>query len=136
VITLEEVTANSRLADRLEVRPGDRLFHSVILHLENGQPIQVEDRHVCPRLAPDYLDMDFTAITPNVYLTEVAPLHTAEHVIRALHPTRHVQRLLGIGEHEPCLVIYRRTWTSGRPVSLAELIHPGSTYELIGTMSD
>jgi GntR family histidine utilization transcriptional repressor len=136
VITLEEVTANTRLAERLEVRPGDTLFHSVILHLESGQPIQVEDRYVCPRLAPDYLDMDFTTITPNVYLTKVAPLHTAEHVIRARHPTRQVQRLLDIGEREPCLVIYRRTWTNGRPVSLAELIHPGSTYELIGTMSD
>lgn len=136
VVTLEEVTANARLVERLEVRPGDKLFHSVILHLESGQPIQVEDRYVCPRLAPDYLNMDFTTITPNVYLTKVAPLHTAEHVIRAMHPTRQVQRLLGIGEHEPCLVIYRRTWTNGRPVSLAELIHPGSTYELIGTMSD
>lgn len=136
VVTLEEVAADQRLVERLEVRPGDRLFHSVILHLESGQPIQVEDRYVCPRLAPDYLSMDFTRITPNAYLTKVAPLHTAEHVIRAMHPTRQVQRLLDIGEHEACLVIYRRTWTNGRPVSLAELIHPGSTYELIGTMSD
>lgn len=136
VITLEEVAADRRLVDRLEVRPGDRLFHSVILHLESGQPIQVEDRYVCPRLAPDYLNMDFTTITPNVYLTSVAPLHTAEHIIRAVHPTPQVRRLLGMSGNEPCLVIYRRTWTNGRPVSLAELSHAGSTYELIGTMSD
>lgn len=136
VIALEAVSADRRLAEKLQVRPGGKLFHSVILHLESGQPIQVEDRYVCPRLAPDYLQMDFTRITPNVYLTQVAPLHTAEHVIRAIHPTQEVQRLLGVDEHEPCLVIYRRTWTNDRPVSLAELIHPGSVYELIGTMSD
>lgn len=136
VLTLEAVAADQRLVDRLEVRPGDKLFHSVILHLESGQPIQLEDRYVCPLLAPDYLDIDFTSITPNVYLSKVAPLHTAEHVIRASIPTAKVRRLLKMDEAEPCLIIRRRTWSGGRPVSLAELSHPGSTYELTGTMSD
>ena len=136
VLALEEVAADQRLADRLEVRLGDRLFHSRILHMESGQPIQLEDRHVCPLLAPDYLSIDFTTITPNVYLSKVAPLHTAEHVIRASVPTARVRRLLKMNEAEPCLIIRRRTWSDGRPVSLAELSHPGSTYELIGTMSD
>ena len=136
VIALEEVKANQRLVDRLEVRPGDKLYYSLILHLESGQPIQLEDRFVCPRLAPNYLNIDFTKITPNVYLSEVAPLHTAEHVIRAVIPTHKVRRLLRMEKNEPCLVIRRRTWSGGRPVSLAELSHPGSIYELIGTMSD
>jgi GntR family transcriptional regulator, histidine utilization repressor len=136
IITLEEVAADQRLVERLAVRPGDKLFHSVILHLESGQPIQVEDRYVCPLLAPEYLEIDFTTVTPNVYLSRVAPLHTAEHVIRALLPTAKVRRLLKMDKDEPCLVIRRRTWSDGRPVSMAELSHPGSTYELIGTMSD
>lgn len=136
IIALEEVEANQRLVDRLEVRPGDKLYYSLILHLESGQPIQLEDRFVCPHLAPNYLNMDFTKITPNAYLSKVAPLHTAEHVIRALIPTNKVRRLLRMEKNEPCLVIRRRTWSGGRPVSLAELSHPGSIYELIGTMSD
>ena len=136
VIKLEEVEANQRLVEKLELRPGDKLFHSVILHMESGKPIQLEDRYVCPRLAPDYLNMDFTKITPNVYLTKVAPMHTAEHIIRAVIPTQKVRRLLNMEEKEPCLVIRRRTWTAGRPVSLAELSHPGYTYELIGTMAE
>lgn len=136
IIALEEVAADQRLVEKLEVRPGDTLFHSLILHLESGHPIQLEDRYVCPTLAPNYLSMDFTKITPNMYLTKVAPLHTAEHVIRAMMPTQKVRRLLKMGKTEPCLVIRRRTWSGGRPVSLAELSHPGSTYELIGTMAD
>lgn len=136
VIILEEVEADPRQAERLEVRPGDKLFHSLILHLESGHPIQLEDRYVCPRLAPDYLKMDFSKITPNVYLTKVAPLYTSEHVIRADHPSSKVRRLLHMQENEPCLVIRRRTWSGGRPVSLAELSHPGSSYELIGTMPE
>lgn len=134
IITLESVKANRRLVERLEVRPGDRLFRSLILHLESGQPIQLEDRYVCPQLAPDYLDIDFTKITPNVYLTRVAPIHTAEHIIRSSIPSQKIRQLLKMNKNEPCLVIRRRTWSDGRPVSLAELSHPGSTYELISTL--
>ena len=136
VIELEEVEADQRLVDKFAQRPGANLFHSVILHLEGGNPIQLEDRYVCPLLAPDYLDQDFTKITPNVYLTKVAPLHTAEHVVRAIIPSKVVREHLKMSKSEPCLVIRRRTWSEGRPVSLAELSHPGSKYELIGTMSE
>lgn len=134
VIELEKVKAEQRLTERLELRPGSSLFHSLILHLEGGEPIQLEDRYVCPMLAPDYLDQDFTKITPNVYLTRVSPLHTAEHVVRATMPSSKTRKLLQLPLNEPCLMIQRRTWTEGRPVSFAELSHPGSKYELIGTM--
>lgn len=136
MVSLEEVIADQRMTEQLELRPGSKLFHSVILHRESGQPIQLEDRYVCPTLAPDYLQMDFTKITPNAYLTRVAPLHTAEHVVRAVMPTEEVRELLQMAKNEPCLVIRRRTWTEGRPVSLVELSHPGKIYELIGTMGD
>ena len=136
VIDLKAVKANSELAHRLEVRVGDPLYHSVILHLESAQPIQLEDRYVCPRLAPDYLKVDFTKTTPNVYLTRVAPLHSSEHVVRAVLPSRKIRRLLKMDDTEPCLLIRRRTWSGGRPVSLSDLSHPGSRYELIGALAD
>lgn len=134
VIKLEEVKADERVVARLEVRPGAKIFHSLILHFESERPIQLESRHVCPTLAPDYLNMDFTKITPNAYLTSVAPLHTVEHIVRAMIPTEEVRELLEMGINEPCLVLRRRTWTEGRPVSLADLSHPGSRFELIGMM--
>ena len=113
-----------------------KLFHSLILHMEGGRPIQLEDRYVCPLLAPDYLAQDFTKITPNVYLNRVAPLHTAEHVVRATLPSKKTSEYLEINGNEPCLVIRRRTWSEGRPVSLAELSHPGVTFQLTGTIGD
>jgi GntR family histidine utilization transcriptional repressor len=134
VIKLEEIEADQGRIDKLELQPGSRLFHSVILHLENGSPIQLEERYVCPTLAPDYLNIDFTAVTPNAYLSRVAPLHTAEHVVRAAMPTPETRQLLQMADNEPCLVIRRRTWTEGRPVSLADLSHPGHAYELIGSI--
>jgi len=47
-----------------------------------------------------------------------------------------VRRLLAMRDNEPCLVIRRRTWSDGRPVSLAELTHSGNNYELVGTLGD
>ena len=130
VVLMEKAAADRDSAARLELRPGGRQFHSLIVHLENGLPIQVEDRYVSARAAPDYLRQDFTRITPNEYLSRVAPLQTVEHVIRAEGPARRIRSLLRMGADEPCLVIHRRTWSGGRPVSIAHLYHAGSRYEL------
>jgi GntR family histidine utilization transcriptional repressor len=136
VISLKKVTANERMIEKLELRAGSSLYYSLILHLESGEPIQLEERYVCPILAPEYLDQDFTIITPNAYLTKVAPLHTAEHVVTAVMPSSATQNLLQLPSNEPCLLIRRRTWTKSRPVSFAELWHPGSKYELVGAMTE
>lgn len=136
VLRLERIDADQDLIDKLDLRQGSSLFYSLILHMESGSPVQLESRWVCPMLAPDYLKQDFSKTTPNVYLSAVAPLHTAEHVVRAVMPPVESRDLLQLSNNEPCLLIRRRTWTQGRPVSLADLYHPGSRYELIGTMAD
>ena len=111
--------------------PGGAVFHSLIVHREDDLPIQVEDRYVAATAAPGYLRQDFTRTTPNEYLTTVAPLQTVEHFIRAEIPTARIRGMLGMAAAEPCLVIHRRTWSGGRPVSVAHLHHPGSRYELM-----
>ncbi|MBW8896826.1 MAG: GntR family transcriptional regulator, partial [Massilia sp.] len=57
---LEQAPAGEALALQFELAPGTPLFHSLIVHDENGQPIQVEDRWVNPACAPAYLDQDFS----------------------------------------------------------------------------
>lgn len=130
VVVLEKTAAARDVAARLRQRPGAALFHSLIVHFENDLPIQLEDRYVSAHAAPGYLQQDFTRVTPNVYLSRVAPLQTAEHVIRAQQPTRRIRSLLRMGPDEACLVIRRRTWSAGQPVSVAQLYHPGARYEL------
>lgn len=130
VVCVEKVAAARDIAARLHLRPGAALFHSLIVHLENDLPIQAEDRYVCAHRAPDYLGQDFTRITPNEYLSRVAPLQTVEHLIRAEVPARRIRAMLRMPAGEPCLVIHRRTWSGGQPVSVAHLYHAGSRYEL------
>jgi GntR family histidine utilization transcriptional repressor len=130
VVQLEREKASPETADALNLPIGAPVFHSIIVHAENDMPVQIEDRFVNPAMAPDYLAQDFSATTPNAYLTEAAPLAGAEHVVEATLPQPWECKLLVILRTEPCLTIRRRTWSGEAIVSVARLIYPGSRYRL------
>ena len=127
-----EEAAGDALAAQLGVAPGTGVFHSLIVHLENGVPLQCEDRYVNPACAPDYLAQDFRRITPTHYLFEATALWRAQYSIEAALPTADEARLLGIRRGEPCLVMVRRTFSRDATITLARLVHPGSRYALEG----
>lgn len=122
--------APAELASRLGLAAGAPVFHTLIVHFENGAPLQCEDRYVNPACAPQYLSADFTKITPTQYLLQVAPLWEAQFSIEASAPSALEARLLGIRPDEPCLVVVRRTVSRGVPITLARLVHPGSRYQI------
>jgi GntR family histidine utilization transcriptional repressor len=132
IVSLQTIRAEAELAEDFGVGPGTELYCSVIVHFENERPIQLEDRYVLPKLAPEYLKMDFKLTTPHEYLTQAAPLQQAEHVLRAEMPDERTRKLLAMKKDEPCLVMIRRTWTADQIVSVARLYHPGSRFELSG----
>jgi GntR family histidine utilization transcriptional repressor len=127
-----EEPAGEALAGRLGLAPGAPVFHTLIVHHENGVPLQCEDRYVNPACAPGYLAVDFTRITPTHYLLDVAPLWEAQYAIEASAPTPQEARLLGIHPHDACLVVVRRTVSKGVPITLARLVHPGARYQIDG----
>ncbi len=124
--------ARGEIAKALHVEQGIDVFHLLLVHFENGLPIQVEDRHILADFAPDCLEQDFRHVTPSAYLTAVSPLQEAEQVVRAALPNAAVRKRLQMADNEPGLVVIRRTWSGGRPVTFARLHHPGSRYELTG----
>lgn len=124
--------ARGKVAKALHVEQGTDVFHLLLVHFENDVPIQLEDRHVLASFAPYCHEQDFAAITPSAYLTSIAPLQEAEQVVRASLPNRAVSEYLQYGDDEASLVVIRRTWSDGRPVTFARLHHPGSRYELTG----
>jgi GntR family histidine utilization transcriptional repressor len=132
VITVERVHATGGLATDFGVAARRELFYSAIIHCEDGIPILLEDRHVLPSVAPDYLKIDFAHTTPYDYLMKVAPLQEAEHVLRAVIPDERARKLLAMKRGEPCLLMIRRTWSAGVIASVARLHYPGSRYEMSG----
>ena len=132
IVSLERVRAGAELAEGFGIAPRSELFCSVIVHFEDDRPIQLEDRYVLPKLAPDYLKVDFNQTTPYDYLVKVAPLQEAEHLLRAVMPDERTRKLLAMERNEPCLLVVRRTWTAGQIASMARLYYPGSRYEMSG----
>ena len=124
--------ARGDIAKALHVAQGTDVFHLLLVHFENGTPVQVEDRHVLATFAPATLDQDFSALTPSAYLTSVAPLQEAEQVVRAAMPNAAVRKFLNMSDDEPALVVLRRTWSDGQPVTFGRFHHPGNRYELTG----
>jgi GntR family histidine utilization transcriptional repressor len=132
VLLQEEAFANLKISQALNIAEGSAVFHIRVVHLESGIPIQVEDRYVLPQFSPDILSQDFQEVTPSAYMSSISPLQEAEHVVRAQMPNSDVRANLDMGEDEPCLLVTRRTWAHGQPVSFANLFHPGSRFELSG----
>jgi GntR family histidine utilization transcriptional repressor len=131
---LERQRATQALAAQFEVTPRTTLFHSLILHYENDAPIQVEDRWVNPALAPNYMELDFNAMTPNEHLMRVAPLQRVLFQIEAQVPTAEVAEMLALASEEPALVLRRRTFSRDAVASLAVLWHPGKRYRFNGAL--
>jgi GntR family histidine utilization transcriptional repressor len=125
-------TAPPDLAQALNVPAGAELFHVILIHADERGPLQLEDRYVNPAVAPHFLDQDFNAITPSRYLLNAVPVSEAEHVVEAVMPDEATRRLLAMVPGEPCLVLYRRTWSEGRVVTRARFVHPGARYRMDG----
>lgn len=132
VLSCAEVPGDTTASPALHRSADESLFRVHIVHQESGIPIQLEDRYVASEFAPDFLSQDFHRTTPSAYLSSVAPLQEAEHVVRAQMPDSSTRKHLQMRRDEPCLVVSRRTWAHGRPVSFARLFHPGSRFELSG----
>jgi GntR family transcriptional regulator, histidine utilization repressor len=124
--------ATAALAAQLGVKPRSSVFHTLIVHLENGLPLQCEDRYVNPAAAPGYLQADFTRTTPTRQLFETTALWRAQYSIEAARPTAQEARFLGVAGDTACLIVVRRTFTRERPITIARLVHPGARYALHG----
>ncbi|MDR5901182.1 histidine utilization repressor [Halomonas icarae] len=134
VIACEAIEADDEVALRLGMRLGSRVFHTLILHLENDVAIQLESRFVNPRWVPNYLDTDFSRHTPNEVLVAACPITDVEHIVEAVLPDHQAAEWLAIDTASPCLSMIRRTWSGEQLISYARLLHPGERYKLRSSM--
>ncbi|PRC91225.1 histidine utilization repressor [Solimicrobium silvestre] len=132
LLCLERCKANEQQAKQFQVNHNHMLFHSTIVHFENDIPIQIEDRWVNSEVAPEYIQQNFHAITPNEYLMKAAPLQGADYSIEACNAPTEIAELLAMTSKDPCLVLNRTTKSMGRIASVATMWHPGHRYQFTG----
>jgi len=130
LIALASVSAPAAIAAALQIEAGSTVFHSIVVHYENGVPLQVEDRFVNPEVVPGYGAQDFSSMTPSRYLNMTVPWTLAEHQVEAILPAATEAEWLGISPADPCLQIRRRTFAGGRVVTFVRLIFGGARYRI------
>lgn len=130
VLVSERVSAPLEIAAALNLNVGVSVFHTLCVHREDGVPVQLEDRYVNPQAAPQFGLQDFTQVQPSEYLLRNIPCDQIEHVIDAVLPTAEQARQLEMQASQPCLLLTRRTWTHGLPVTLVRCLHPSTRYQL------
>ena len=130
VMLVERAAASIEVAAALDLRTGESVFHSVCVHREDGVPVQLEDRYVNPRVAPDFINQDFAGVKPGEYLLRHVPYDQVEHVVDAVAATAEQAGMLEMPASQPCLLLTRRTLTAGTPVTFVRCLHPGNRYRL------
>ncbi len=130
LIVAERVTASADVAAWLDLRAGESVFHSRCVHLENGLPVQLEDRYVNPRMVPAFLEQNLGDVPPSEYLVKHVPFDQIEHLVDAVLPTPEQAERLAMPAADPCLLLTRRTWWRGVPVTVVRCLHPASRYRL------
>jgi GntR family histidine utilization transcriptional repressor len=130
VVAQAAVEATPSLAEEFGLALPVQLSHIAVVHEENGVPVQLEERHVNPALAPDFLKQDFSRLTPTAYLLSAVPVDELEHTVEAALPTPRQRALLAMEPGEPCLVLHRRSFWQGQVVTVARLTHPASRHAL------
>ncbi|NDY91328.1 histidine utilization repressor [Ideonella livida] len=132
VLLQREEPASAAVAQALELPVGTPVFHTRLVHLEAGVPLQLEDRHVNPAEAPGYLAQDFSRLTPTHYLFQHTALWRAAYAIEAANASADEADALAIAPGAACLVVQRRTWSRQAAITVARLLHPGGRYQLEG----
>ncbi len=120
--------------ERLEWRGAGPVLELVTLHHAGARPFCLEQRLINLELVPQAAQQPFDAEAPGAWLVHHVPWTSAEHRIRAAAADERAA-LLQVEALTPCLVIERRTWAGGQPVTFVMLSYPGPNHELVARFS-
>ena len=105
------------------------------LHFAGPRPFCLEQRLINLATVPGAADESFTDVSPGPWLVGHVPWTSAEHRIRAAGADAESAPLLKVRCGTPCLIVERRTWLGGKPVTFVRLTYPGEGHELIARFS-
>ncbi len=112
----------------------DKVYHVSIIHYGDNIPVQFEERWVNARLIPEFNSQDFNTINTSDYLIAHVPLELGEYIIKAQLPPALIKEQLQMADGEPALLHRRRTQSQGDTVTLVNMWHAGSRFQLKGTV--
>jgi GntR family transcriptional regulator, histidine utilization repressor len=135
ILARDERLAGPEDAARLDAPARTPVLALTILHFAGDAPWVLEERLINLRLVPAARSESFRDAPPGTWLLDLIPWTDAEHVISAASADVAAARRLGLPKGAPCLVIERRTWQAGQPVTAVRLTYPGDRHKLVSRFS-
>ncbi|PTM39154.1 histidine utilization repressor [Bosea sp. 124] len=132
VLMREDGRVSAELALRFGLKRSEKICHLVTLHRADDKPHVLEERVIHLATVPAAADEDFGTTPPGDWLLRNSLWSQAEHAISAVPAEPDDARLLGIEAGEACLLIERRTWNQGAPVTAVRLLYPGTRHRFVG----
>ena len=117
------------------LEPGASLLHARVLHREDGEPVQLEDRLVDPARVPGVAEVDPTIENYFSFLMRRFPYPAGQAAIRAVQPSPELAGLLALKPGEPCLEVERVTRAHGAVLTVARLTYPASRCVVSGEIA-
>lgn len=115
---------------QLDLKSGTPILALRCRHDAARQPFALEDRILNLDAVPEAARQDFSTVPPSAWLVDHVPWTEAEHRISAGNADKALAAALNIDEGAACLIIERRTWRSGEPITAVRVVHPGPLYDL------
>lgn len=112
-----------------------RLIELRGVHRADGQPFGYERRLVSLSAVPEIEAEDFAETPPGTWLLGHVPWSQAEHRIFAVGAEGDIAAHLDIAEGAPCLMLERRTWLNGMPVTHVWQTFPGDRHSFVGALT-
>jgi GntR family histidine utilization transcriptional repressor len=132
VLWRDERGATADDGRRLCVDAGAPVLALGVLHYCASRPFVFEDRLINLRVAAAARQESFAVTPPGSWLLAAVRWTEAEHRIRAANATVALARCLAVPMGSACLMVDRRTWQNGVPVTSVNLVYPGDRHELVG----
>lgn len=132
---LRRVVDSAPAARALDVPVGTPILRLNSLHRGDGVPVQYEERLINLDTVPEARNESFADRDAGVWLLDHVPWTQAEHTIAATNADETLARLLEIEAGTACLIIERRTWRDGHPITYARFFHPGTARTLVARFS-
>jgi GntR family transcriptional regulator, histidine utilization repressor len=114
----------------LESEPGRSLYIRSV-HLSDGEPLMLEERHIYLKAVPAAAMVDFQATPPGPWLLEHVPWTEAENRISAIAAGAAAAKALAVKAGSACLVVERRTWRGAETVTKVRQTFRGDAYHVM-----
>lgn len=113
-----------------EIAQGGELLRLSGTHFADEAPLAIEDRLISLSAVPNARTVDFALTPPGAWLLEHVPWTEAETRIASLGADLAAACRLKVQPGTACLVINRRTWRGGDPITSVVQQFIGAEYDL------